>query len=112
MTNGDICKMYREAKDKKKQIAILQDLAGKTKEEVIEILVEGGEDINYMKEQKKDPAAQRTRVIDKEKPQQPTIPEAVAIALYNQLEIIEREIYAKEQQYKEIVAFIQGGQQA
>ncbi len=46
--------MYRETKDKKKQVPILQDLTGKTKEEILYILADGGEDINLVKPTKKE----------------------------------------------------------
>ena len=42
LARWEIAKMYREAKDKRKQISILQDLTLCTKEEIIKILEEEG----------------------------------------------------------------------
>ena len=42
MTNEEICRDYRQAKNRVKQIGILADLTGKTRQEIIEILTEGG----------------------------------------------------------------------
>lgn len=42
MTNNEICKMYREASNKQKQIGILADLNATTKADIKNILIEGG----------------------------------------------------------------------
>lgn len=42
MSNADIVKMYREAKDKKAQVEILADLNACEKDKIISILKEGG----------------------------------------------------------------------
>lgn len=45
MTECEICLSYREAKDKRKQIPILADLAQMSKPEIIGILLRNGESV-------------------------------------------------------------------
>ena len=49
MTCGEICRNYRWAKDKPKQIEILADMNRSTKEEIKKILKDGGEKIEKSK---------------------------------------------------------------
>ncbi len=93
--------MYRETKDKKKQVPILQDLTGKTKEEILYILADGGEDINLVKPTKKE-AVKNTEENTK-------LPESVLIALYSQLDVIEKRMLEDQKQYTEIAEFIKRG---
>lgn len=43
MTDGEICREYRLAKDKDKQIGIIADQCGMDKDEIIKVLVDCGE---------------------------------------------------------------------
>lgn len=45
MTEGEICSMYRNAKNRSKQLLILAEMTGKSKAEVIAILRKNGEEI-------------------------------------------------------------------
>lgn len=45
MTEGEICSMYRNAKNRSKQLPILADLTGKNKAEIIAILLKNGEEV-------------------------------------------------------------------
>lgn len=105
MSSEEICKEYRAAKNKKQQIGILadQNLCGKS--DIIKILIEAGEDMSCMEPKKKEKL--------KEAPQQP-LPEVVLGVLYARLDLIDQEMAAKKEEYKQIVAFIQnfGRQQA
>lgn len=45
MTEGEICSMYRNAKNRSKQLLILAELTGKNKAEIIAILLKNGEEV-------------------------------------------------------------------
>ena len=65
MTNGEIVADYKQAKDKKKQIAILADLNGCKEEDIREILKNGGIDGRSLprqgeKKKKEDAPAQES----------------------------------------------------
>lgn len=98
MSPEQICKEYREAKNKKQQIGILadQNLCGKS--EIIKILIEAGEDMSCMEPKK-------GKGKPKEAPKEP-LPEAVLGVLYARLDLIDQEMAAKEEEYKQIVNFI------
>ena len=55
MSNADIVKMYREAKDKKAQIEILADLNACGKEKILDILKDGGVSPAEMPRNRKKP---------------------------------------------------------
>lgn len=97
MNSEQICREYREAKNKKQQIGILadQNLCGKS--EIIKILIEAGEDMSCMEPKKKEKP--------KEASKEP-LPEAVLGVLYARLDLIDQEMAAKEEEYKQIVNFI------
>lgn len=105
MSSEEICKEYRGAKNKKQQIGILADQNLCQKSDIIKILIEAGEDMSCMEPKKKDKP--------KMAPQEP-LPEVVLGVLYARLDLIDQEMAAKEEEYKQIVAFIQnfGRQQA
>ena len=48
MTDNEICREYREAKNKKAQIQILADQMLCTRGEIIKILAENGEDVSQI----------------------------------------------------------------
>ena len=105
MSSEQICREYRAAKNKKQQIGILADQNLCTEGEIIKILIENGEDMNCMEPKKKEKP--------QEVPKEP-LPEVVLGVLYARLDLIDQEMAAKEEEYKQIVAFIQnfGRQQA
>lgn len=123
MTPGEICKEYNQAKFKKEQIAILADQNCCEKEDIMKILLENGIELPAEKQKKptakpKDTKAGNTAPKEEKaqdelqaKPQ--SIPEAVAGALIARLEELEaeivakqKEIAAKEKEYKEIATFM------
>lgn len=120
MTEGEICRSYRNAENQKRQIGILSDLTGKTKEEIKNILLENGEELpkeatkrpKAIKPTPKEEKAENEPICEpveaiKEEIKRKVLPEAVAVALFTRIDQIEEEIKAKEKEYKEIVAFIQ-----
>lgn len=56
MTNQEICKEFREAKNKKLQIGILADQNLCSKDEIIKTLMKSGEDLSCMKPKEKKAA--------------------------------------------------------
>ena len=95
MNSEQICREYREAKNKKQQIGILAD---QNLCEIIKILIEAGEDMSCMEPKK-------GKEKSKEAPKEP-LPEAVLGVLYARLDLIDQEMAAKEEEYKQIVNFI------
>lgn len=95
MTDGDICREYREAKDKEKQIDIIADqLNGMTREDVIKVLVDCGE---------MEPPAEKPKRQPSKKPGAvPEMPEPVKDALFARMDEIDREIKPLEDQRKEL----------
>ena len=123
MTPGEICKEYSMAKSKSMQVAILADQNCCTKEEILDILAENGMELpkpltkkpqTKTKEQKVEnttPKEEKPQNEHQAKPQ--SMPEAVEGALIARLETIEaeivakqKEIAAKEKEYKEIASFM------
>lgn len=98
MSSEEICKEYREAKNKKRQITILADQNLCKRADIIKILIEAGEDMGCMKPKEDE---------NKQEHQASTIPQAILDALYEKLDAIDQEITAKEREYKQIVAFLQ-----
>ena len=80
MTEREICRSYREAKDKRKQIPIISDLSGLSKTEIIGILLKNGE--NVIKQ-------------DIEQ-------------LYKRLDTLDAQISKYEKEYKEIARVLAG----
>lgn len=123
MKPGDICREYTQAKFKKQQIEILADQNSCTKEEIMKILVENG--IELPTETKKKPSAKvkeekaeeitpkEEKAQDEAQTKPQSMPEAVAGVLIARLEQLEaeivakqKEIEAKESEYREIAAFM------
>ena len=95
MTDNDICREYREAKDKKKQIDIIADqLPGMTREDVIKVLVDCGE--------MEPPAEEPKRQSRKRAVPLPKMTEPVKNALFSRMDEIDREIKPLEDQRKEL----------
>ena len=109
MTDNEICREYREAKNKKAQIQILADQMLCTRGEIIKILAENGEDVSQI----------NTKAQVRRKKEEP-VPESVLVALCNRLDeidntvmqltgekrLIEERIKEKEQEYREIAEFL------
>lgn len=102
MTKQEICKEYREAKNKSQQIEILADLNLCTKEDIVKLLKDEGEEVAVRKPRKQ---RQQKKVVAPVI--NTSIPDFVLDALYEKLERIDREIKEKEKDYKRIVVFIQ-----
>lgn len=68
MTNEEICRDYRMAKSRVKQIGILADLTGKPRKEIIRILQDGGCELpgNVVKKPKEQPKEPPKTVAEKE----------------------------------------------
>ena len=111
MTDNEICREYREAKNKKAQIQILADQMLCTRGEIIKILAENGEDVSQI----------NTKAQVRRKKEEP-VPESVLVDLCNRLDeidntvmqltgekrLIEERIKEKEQEYREIAEFVKG----
>lgn len=100
MNANEIHRNYLEAKNKKEQIKILADLNCTTKEEIIKVLVDCGEKIEFPKAKPK-------------KPTKPDIPEVVFNAITDRMEMLEISMKALEEklnplkaEYKELALFI------
>ena len=109
MTSTEICKEFREAKNQKLQIRILADQNLCSKDEIIKTLMESGEDLSCMKPKKKQQENEEIKVKEPK-----SLPDLVLEALYEKMEQIDKQIMEKENEYRQIVTFIQnyGGQQA
>ena len=99
MTDRDICREYREAKDKKKQIDIIVDqLPGMDRDDVIKVLVDCGEGTQI--------GIQRLswgiQCIDAILLTVQEMPEPVKDALFARMDAIDREIKPLEDQRKEL----------
>lgn len=101
MDKGEICRDYNAAKDKKRQIQILAELNACSKEEIMKILQEGGCIFQgELKKTNKTVGPVEKEIKAKE------LPQAIKQALFNRLDDIEKEIEAKEKEYKEIADFL------
>lgn len=87
----EICRNFKEAKDKAGMILILSQLNDCSREEIIQVLEKNGFE---------DP-----RKNDKKKPKV-QMPETVKNALVEKMEFIDRQIKELEKQYKEIATYI------
>lgn len=64
MTEADICKEYREAKDRKAQVGILAELNGCTKEKIAEVLESAGIQAEGVSRKKKLPEDRMLKLYD------------------------------------------------
>lgn len=88
----NICRQFKEAKDKLGMILILSQLNDCKREDIVEILEKHGYE---------DPRKA-------EKKQKPKMPESVRVALIEKMESIDSKIKELEKQYKEISAYLGG----
>lgn len=81
MTEWDICFLYRQAKDKAKQIGVLEELTCQSRFEIIAILLHNNE----------------------------TLPRREIEKLYKRMDELTEEISVLEKEYREIVRALNGG---
>lgn len=89
MTEAEICKEYREAKNPRMQIGILADLNVCEKEDILKILILNGQDVTVAGPKK--PGQKGDKVLN---------------LMFSLLDEVETEVYAAEQKYKAIVESI------
>ena len=110
MTDNEICRNYRAAKDKRAQIKILADMNCTTAEDIKKILAEGGEIVqeppktNSWKKNENAPVVPVVKIV---------VPDAVFEALSAELEVLDMQIKMLSDQlnplvekYKDISGFM------
>lgn len=108
MTDSEICREYRMAKDKDKQIEIIADQCGLTKEEVVKVLVDCGEmEVPEEKSKAKAKAAKKN--------EEPVVPAVVLDIIYHRIDELDARIKPLEDElkplkaeYDQIAAFLKG----
>lgn len=96
MTEGEICRQYRSAKDRASQLQILADLNCVPRLEIIKILMHNGEQVRLPLAAK---GKKRTTELTDEE---------YTAALFRRLDVLDREISKREREYREIVAVMGG----
>lgn len=117
MSDADICREYKLAKNPKEQILILADENCCKKDDIIRILVENGMDVPTRKKK----AAQESKKGEAEEVSHPAavlqhescgvvrdMPDSVRKILIVKMEEIENTIAALEKEYKEIANYMCG----
>lgn len=99
MTNGEIVRSYREAKEKKKQIEILAELNACTTADIKKILVEGGVQFPGPKPKKPESSTADTPA---EAPKENKIPGAVNVAVIEYLTAITQRKTALEEEIEKL----------
>lgn len=89
MTDGEICREYRLAKDKDKQIEIIADQCGMARDEIVKVLVDCGEMEQPVPKPKK--VSKQSKVV---------VPEAVAEVLCQRIEELDQRIKPLEDQLR------------
>lgn len=104
MTDGEICREYRLAKDKDKQIGIIADQCGMDSDEIIKVLVDCGE-MEPPRPRRKSPAKQRKA----------DVPEAVADILHKRIDELDKlikpledELKPLKEEFEQIAGFLNG----
>ena len=116
MTDSEICREYRMAKDKEKQIGIIADQCSMSKSEIEKVLVDCGE---MEAPVKKEVAKGKTKKAAKQ-PQTKVVPKVVIEILWRRLDELDKLMKPLEDQHKAyedehetIVVFLRGcGQEA
>lgn len=110
-TQDEICRSYRMAKDRTKQIQIMAELNGVSREEIIKTLVRGGEIPSDETEQNTGSKAKTVS----ETVVMPCMPRAVRDALFKRIDELEQQIKPLERQmealrgeYDQILGFLKG----
>lgn len=112
MTESEICREYREAKDKRAQIRILADLNVCEKNQIMKVLLSNGYALppeRKRTDQREDegyivPGEEKAKDEPPGGPQ--SMPESVMIALYARMDELDAAIAVLEKEYKEIAAFV------
>lgn len=94
MTDGEICRNYRGAKNRSEQIQILAELNDTGRDKIIRILLQNGEKVRI-------PLPSR----GKPRKQEMTDEEYYA-ALFNRLDVLDVKIAKLEREYRDIVAVL------
>ena len=112
-TPNEICRSYRMAKDRTKQIQIMAELNGVSKEEIIKMLVRGGE-IPSDETESVQNTGSKAEVVS-ENVVMPCMPRAVRDALFKRIDELEQQIKPLERQmevlrseYDQILGFLKG----
>lgn len=108
MTDTEICREYRMAKDKDKQIEIIADQCGLRKDEIIKVLVDCGE--------MKAPAEKsKGKTKAAKKSEEPVVPAIVLDIIYHRMDELNEKIKPLEDElkplkaeYEQIAAFLKG----
>lgn len=107
MTDGEICREYRLAKDKDKQIGIIADQCGMVRNEIIKVLVDCGE----MEAPVEKPKAKKAV----KKNDNPVVPAVVLDIIYHRIDELdmlikplEDELKPLKAEYEQIAAFLKG----
>ena len=91
MTDGEICREYRLAKNKEKQIRILADLNRSDQQSIINILTNGGEKVRFIPS---SVGRKTTKDLTSEK---------YKLLLYRRLDVLDRKIAKAEKEYRQII---------
>lgn len=94
MTEMEICRMYRQAKDRNEQIKILADLNCISEEKILEILLKNGESVRL-----RLPTGGRKR-------KKEMTDEEYHKALFRRLDSLDAKIARMEREYRNIVAVL------
>lgn len=116
MTEEQVCKEYREAKNPSKHIGVLADMNICKRSEITDILVKHGlitapKPVEPKKATPKRPAKPKT-VQPKVEEEPKELPKEVCVALEKAMAEIETEIKQLEGQYKVIASFLWNGGKA
>ena len=110
-TQDEICRSYRMAKDRTKQIQIMAELNGVSREEIIKTLVRGGEIPGDETEQN---TGSKAKIVS-EAVVMPCMPRDVRDALFKRIDELEQQIKPLERQmetlrgeYDQILGFLKG----
>lgn len=96
MTEGEICRIYRHAKDRGEQIQILAELNCTGRDKIIRILIRNGEHVRIPLPTRGKP--RKRELTDKE----------YFAALFKRLDVLDAEIARRENEYRDILAVIEG----
>ncbi len=125
MTEGEIARNYRRAKDKDRQGGILADLNCTSREDITRILVRAGIPISPKKRRKRKRSGKGKEADTEDKKGSSTIPQALpeimgissasipdrdeyTEELFRKLDVLDEEIARLEKEYRETAARIHG----